>query len=173
MKQKKETTAPTKINLPNWRAAASVMVLVSTILFGVEACTHQENAGVSFESQKDWGGLSGWTDNDTFLINATGASTKKVADPEKQKEEARRAAILFAQYRIVDTFKGYILEGATGIMADEPYFKASLATLKQLAKEGKIVAEKYDDEGNCEILYELKKNGLRKYIQIGGWIKTE
>lgn len=162
----------TRKNLPDWRAAASVMVLVSSILFGFDACSHPQSAGLS---ESSIGQTEGWIDNDTFRVMSAGVFKKTITDMEERKKSSYHAALLNARYIMMEKFKGSFIEGCGGIMAYNPNSPKSLNNLKQVAWDGTLIAdsERYDEEGNCSILYEVKKPGLKKYIQYGEWISQE
>jgi hypothetical protein len=161
-----EMPGVTRKSLPNWRAAASVMLLVSTILFGTAQCSILPGRGGSDQVETL---ESGWADDDTFRITMAGEASK-TAGPDEWKQSARRAAVLNAQYRMLEQFKGYKLEAATGIEAVDPGGFAVTKQLKKLVKEGIVVRERYDEEIRaCEVQLEVREKALKRLIQAAEW----
>ena len=74
-----------------------------------------------------------------------------------------------AEKRIIEKFVGARLEGAAGA-AD--YASTGVAVAKEfsgLVKGGTIVKETYDDDDNCEIIYQVEKKGLKKEVEGGAY----
>jgi len=159
----------TKKSLPNWRVAASVMVLISTILFGFESCLHQVAVDEKAVEQECNHGC--WIDNDTYRLHAAAAPSKKLRDAEREERRkySKRIAILNAQYQIIEKFKGIPLEAATGIMGSDPAAVGVAKDLKEAVKRGTVISESFDEEDNCEVLYEVKDKALKKKVQYAEW----
>jgi len=47
----------------------------------------------------------GWIDDDTFQLAAAGVATKTLTNIVQRKESSKRAAILNAQYQVIEKFK--------------------------------------------------------------------
>jgi hypothetical protein len=151
-------------SLPNWRAAASVMLLVSTILFGTVDCSNLP--GRAGSSQEAW--FTGWVDGDTYHQVAVGVPSKNITDPDGRMKSAQRAAVLNAQYQAIEYFKGEEIVGATGIMSDGNYdWKERLfKQLGPIVKAGKAVRGEYDERrGIYRVQLEVREKGLKKMVR--------
>ncbi len=85
-----------------------IAIFLITILTVISGC-------VTPEKKKDPLTYEGWLDKNTFQIITVGVPSKRLTDPEAKKSSARYAAILNAQYRIIEKFKGARIEGASGM----------------------------------------------------------
>lgn len=114
-------------------------------------------------SQNVWM-TEGWVDRDTYRIISFGAPGKGTTDPGEIKERARKNAVLNAHYTIIERFKGSRIESCGGII-DYDYLDSLIRELLPVIKNGKIIAERYDENLNCEIVYEIKAKNLRKTVR--------
>jgi hypothetical protein len=162
-------------SLPSWKEAATVLMLVMSVIVGGACAGPQLDPSWIVHGEKKFGSCDirevkeGWCDIDTFRVRVTGIPSKKAKNPEDRKKSSRMAAVLLAQYQVLDKFKGTKLEGATGIM--DTYFPG-VAVAKEIisyVKGGTIIAERYDEEQNCEIVYEVRAKNLKKKIQDADW----
>jgi hypothetical protein len=72
-----------------------------------------------------------------------------------------------AEKRIIEKFVGARIEGAAGV-AD--YQLTGIAVAKEfggMVKGGTIVKETYDEEDNCEIIYQVESRGLKRSVTGG------
>ena len=76
----------------------------------------------------------GWIDDDTFRIAAAGVPTKTLTNKVQRKEASKRAAILNAQYQVIEKFKGSKIEGASGMENFEMTGIAVAQELKAVCK---------------------------------------
>jgi hypothetical protein len=109
----------------------------------------------------------GWVDKNTFRVIATGAPKKGLIGKVQRKGTAKEAALIMAQKRIIEKFKGARLEGAAGA-AD--YESTGVAVAKEFSgtvRGGSIIQETYDDDDNCEIVYQIEKKGLKRQVMGG------
>ena len=112
---------------------------------------------------------SGWVDDHTFIIAARGAPPENAANRIVREESARRAAILSAQYQILERFKGSTIEGASA-MADFQMTGIAIAQeVEGFIKGGEVVRETFDQEGNCEIICRVRAQGLRRRVEAASW----
>ncbi len=111
----------------------------------------------------------GWIDNDTFQIAAAGVPTKTLTNVVQRKEASKRAAILNAQYQIIEKFKGSSVEGASGMENFEMTGIAVAQELKAVTKGGSVKKVTWDDEQNCEIIYVVHAKGLKKKVAAAKW----
>ncbi|MCP4138299.1 MAG: hypothetical protein GY754_45475 [bacterium] len=152
----------TQKSLPNWRAAAAVILLLASVLFSGPYCRATGRSG-QVESGEEMR-TEGWIDGDTYRLSSSSAPPKRFTDIARRKAAAKRAAILNAQYHILEKFKGTRIEGAAG-MAD--YNMTGMAHAQEVVgyvKNGKVIKETYDKEQNCEILYEVKAPKLKRLV---------
>jgi hypothetical protein len=109
----------------------------------------------------------GWVNDDTFRVTSTGAPKPGLTNKIQRRGTAKEAAIIMAQKTMIEKFKGARLEGAAGA-AD--YASTGIAVMKEFSgtvKGGSVIRETYDDDDNCEVVYELISRGLKKKV-IGG-----
>jgi len=111
----------------------------------------------------------GWVDENTFRIAAAGVPTRTLTNKVQRKESAKRAAILNAQYQVLEKFKGAKIEGAAGMSNFETTGMAVAQEVKGIVKGGSVYSITYDAEDNCEIIYEVKARGLKKKVSVAKW----
>ncbi|MCP4135478.1 MAG: VWA domain-containing protein [bacterium] len=61
----------------------------------------------------------GWLDDYTYQVHASAMATRSLKNKRARRASARRAAILNAQYQILEKFKGSRIEGASGMSSFE------------------------------------------------------
>jgi hypothetical protein len=122
-----------------------------------------------------WGGevkgdsfvTEGWVSPDIFRVTSTGAPKEGLTNKVQRRGTAKEAAVIMAEKRIIEKFVGARLEGAAGA-AD--YASTGIAVQKEFSgvvKGGTIVRSTYDDDDNCEIVYQVEKKNLRKEVEGG------
>jgi hypothetical protein len=119
-----------------------------------------EVKGESFVSE-------GWVSPDIFRVTATGVPKEGLTNKIQRQGTAKEAALIMAQKRIIEKFVGARLEGAAGA-AD--YASTGIAVSKEfggLVKGGTIVKTTFDEDANCEIVYQVEKKNLRKEVDTG------
>ncbi len=142
------------------------MIAVLAVAFAgslMVACGPKEGGQVKGESFKS----EGWVDVNTFRVISTGVPKAGLVNKIQRRGTAKEAAIIMAEKRIIEKFVGARLEGASGA-AD--YASTGVAVAKEFSgvvKGGTIVKETYDDDDNCEIIYQVEKKGLKKEVQGG------
>ncbi|MCP4131035.1 MAG: hypothetical protein GY754_08655 [bacterium] len=162
-----EFTVPgiTQKSLPNWRAAAAVIMLLTSVFLAGPVCRSTDNRDQVNRAETL---TDGWVDEDTYRASSIGMPRRGLQNLHQQRESAKEAAILNAQKRILERFTSAPLEGA-GAMSDV-WGSYGLAVAKEFGgfvKGGSVIREKYDKEQNCEIVYEVKMKGLRKRVMFG------
>lgn len=140
------------------------LVVVATVAF--VSCGGASRGGMvkgeSFISE-------GWVSPDIFRVTATGVPKPGLTNKIQRRGTSKEAALIMAQKRIIEKFVGARLEGAAGA-AD--YASTGIAVAKEfggLVKGGTIVKETYDDDDNCEIVYQIEKKNLKKDVQGGAY----
>lgn len=111
----------------------------------------------------------GWLDDDTFQLQAAGAPTKTLTNKVARRESSKRAAILNAQYQVIEKFKGSQIEGAAGMQNFEMTGIAVAQQLKAFIKAGSTKSVVWDDEDNCSIIYVVRQRGLKKQVSAAKW----
>jgi hypothetical protein len=111
----------------------------------------------------------GWIDEDTYRIAAAGVPNSKLSNKVQRRESAKRAAILNAQYQVLEKFKGSTIEGAAGMSDFESTGIAIAQEVNGVVKGGSVTQATYDDDDNCEIIYEVKAKGLKKKVGAAEW----
>ncbi|MCL2155084.1 MAG: hypothetical protein FWH53_05410 [Leptospirales bacterium] len=111
----------------------------------------------------------GWIDDDTYRIAAAGVPNSKLSNQVQRRESAKRAAILNAQYQVLEKFKGSSIEGAAGMSDFESSGIAIAQEVSGVVKGGSVVSATYDDDDNCEVIYEVKAKGLKKKVGAADW----
>ena len=118
--------------------------------------------GETFKNEK-------WVDDNTYQLAAAGVPNSKLTNKIQRQESAKRAAILNAQYQILEKFKGSSIEGAAGMSDFESTGIAIAQEVSGYVKGGSVVKATYDEEQNCEIIYEVKAKGLKKKVSSATW----
>ena len=109
----------------------------------------------------------GWITPDIFRVTATGVPKPGLTNKIQRRGTAKEAALIMGQKRILEKFVGARIEGAAG-SAD--YASTGIAIAKEFGgtvKGGTIVKETYDEEDNCELIYQIEKKGLRASVEGG------
>jgi len=142
------------------------LTLSMGIAFTLTSCGGSKMGGmVQGETFKN----EGWINDDTYRIAASGVSNSKLTNKIQRRESAKRAAILNAQYQVLEKFKGSTIEGAAGMSDFESTGIAIAQEVSGMVKGGSVVTATYDDEDNCEIIYEVKAKGLKKKVSAASW----
>ena len=110
-----------------------------------------------------------WVDENTYRIAASGVPNSKLTNKVQRRESAKRAAILNAQYQVLEKFKGSSIEGAAGMSDFESTGIAIAQEVSGIIKGGSVKSATYDDDDNCEIIYEVYAKGLKKKVAAADW----
>jgi hypothetical protein len=141
------------------------LILAAGLVITLTSCG--EKIGGTVEGQTYT--TEGWIDDDTFQLAAAGIPTKTLTNVVQRKEASKRAAILNAQYQIIEKFKGSSVEGASGMENFEMTGIAVAQELKAVTKGGSVKKVTWDDEQNCEIIYVVHAKGLKKKVAAAKW----
>jgi hypothetical protein len=107
----------------------------------------------------------GWIDDNTYRLTGVGVPMRGYTGKTQRRQTARRAAILSAQYSVLEKFTGGRLEGAAGMKDFESTGTAVAQEVAGVIKGGSVVKETYNEEDDCEVIYEVKAKGLKKKVQ--------
>jgi len=145
-----------------------VLTISMGLVFTLTSCSSKGNKlggtveGETYKTEQ-------WVDKDTYRIAAAGVSNSKLTNKIQRRESAKRAAILNAQYQVLEKFKGSTIEGAAGMSNFESTGIAIAQEVSGYVKGGSVVKATYDDEDNCEIIYEVKAKDLKKKVEAASW----
>jgi len=142
------------------------LVLAMGLLFTFTSCGGGKIGGVvqgeTFTSE-------GWIDDNTYRTTAVGVAKKTLTNKTQRRATAKRAAILAAQYQVLEKFKGSKIEGAAGVSDAESTGFAIAQEVSGMVKGGSVVKETYNEDDDCEIVYEVKAKGLKKKVTAAEW----
>ena len=136
------------------------LLLVTTIAFVLTACGPRIGGHVRGRTTKS--GM--WVDNNTFRIVGIGAYNENVANPLQKKRMAMEAAEIDAQYRVLQKFKGAKLVGASGMKNFQLTGTAAAKEVGGFIRGGSVIKETCGQHG-CEIVYEVKAQGLKNRVK--------
>ncbi len=106
-----------------------------------------------------------WVDDDTFRMVGMGIPMEGSTNVVQRKRTAQEAAELDAQYRILQKFLGAKVVGASGM---KNFQHTGTAVAKEAAghiRGGNTFSVTWDDQQNCEVVYEVKSPGLKKRVK--------
>lgn len=140
----------------------SALILAVAITF--TACGPK---GMGGQVKGDTFVTEGWVTDDIFRVTSVGVPKAGLTNKIQRQGTAKEAAQIMAEKRIIEKFVGARLEGAAGA-AD--YASTGIAVAKEFSgvvKGGTIVRATYDEDDNCEIVYQVEKKGLKKDVMGG------
>jgi len=140
-------------------------LLVVGLSFSLTSCGTKIGGTVEGESYT----TEGWIDDDTYRLAAAGVPNRKLTNIVARKASSKRAAILNAQYQVLEKFKGSKIEGAAGMSDFENTGIAIAQEVSGVVKGGSVKKVTYDKDQNCEIIYEVKAKGLKKKVSAAEW----
>lgn len=165
----------TRESLPSWKEAAAVILLIMTVLMGTSCESNRGSVkgkgadGCVEISKEDIAAFQdGWCDNNTLRVTAAGGPPKNEKDTAKRREGAYRSAVVMAKYRITGKLSGDRI-GAGGIIDDREFHaeeKRFKAFLNKVLDEGKVVGSIWDEEDNCQVIYQIQKTHLKKLVMM-------
>ena len=142
------------------------LVISMGMVFALTSCGGKKLGGsVKGETEK----IEEWVDENTYRIAASGVPNSKLTNKVQRKESAKRAATLNAQYQVLEKFKGSSIEGAAGMSDFESTGIAIAQEVSGIIKGGSVKSATYDDDDNCQIIYEVYAKGLKKKVAAADW----
>ncbi len=142
----------------------SILLFTATIAVVLVSCggasKSQIKNGETFKTE-------GWVDNNTFRVKSVGVPAEGLTNKYQRRGTAKEAALIMAQKRIIEKFVGARLEGASGASNMASTGVAVSKEFGGFVKGGSIVKETYDEDANCEIVYQVEKKGLKKQVDGG------
>ncbi len=142
-----------------------LMVLGLVVVFmscGGEPGTESYVKGENYETE-------GFLDDDTFQVVAEGTWPDEDANARKiiKRNKAKEGALLKAQTRVMEMFKGYSLKAKGGAESGVGLGEVALKKIEGYGRGGSIVKTTYDEEDNCSVVYRLHAKGLKKMSEAG------
>lgn len=142
-----------------------VTVVMALVIFAATFISCGSSGGMGGQVKGETFVTEGWTNKgDTYRTTSTGVPKEGLKNKIQRRGTAREAAVLMAQSHIIEKFKGAKVEGAAGV---SDYASTGFAASKEFAgvvKGGSVVKETYDEDDNCEIVYEITSKGLQKQL---------
>jgi len=132
---------------------------------GIVAC----GGGIGGQVEGEEFQTEGWIDEDTYRIAAAGVPNQSLTNKIQRRESAKRAAILNAQYQVLEKFKGSKIEGASGVSDFASTGTAIAQEVKGMVRGGSVVKATFDEEDNCEVIYEVFARGLKNKVSAAEW----
>ena len=132
--------------------AGLMIIMTAAILCG---------CATSVEKGGDVWSRTGWIDDNTYRVRADGTSklVPKGTNTEAVKEDARKNAVMNARIKIINEFGSGKIESSNiaASLMDE-----FIKEIGPALKEGKVIAERFTPDYKCEIIFEIRHEGLRK-----------
>ena len=108
---------------------------------------------------------TGWVNDETFRIKGKGTPSPEITDVNKRKDDALRNAISNAQKSAYNIFLTYYHEeSGLGIQSYGNRKVEFMSYIRQIIATGKPVDVQYDGMQNCEIMYEINQERLKKKV---------
>lgn len=140
-----------------------LVLFVGMLVFGIAShcgdTTDSQIKGKKYKSE-------GWVDDNTFRVTALGAPNQDAKGMVKRKTQAKEAAVIMAQKRIIEKMIGAQLKGASAAKDGESAGIVVTKEFQGMVKGGSIIEETYDEDDNCQIVYEIQARGLKKKAQL-------
>ncbi len=119
----------------------------------------------TIKTEKVTSDKTGWINDETFVINGKGSPSAEIIDVNKRKEDSLRNAVSNAQKSAYDIFVTYYHEeSGIGIQGYGNRKYEFMSYIRQIIATGRPVDIQYDSRQNCEILYEIKQERLKKKV---------
>ncbi len=103
----------------------------------------------------------GWISDDAFRVKAAGVAKYEVADLQLRKQQALQAAMLMARFIVFEEFTATIADDVIRLPRRE-ILKRVKSEFAFYVKEGNAVDVKYDGNGICTVLFEIRGRGIRQ-----------
>lgn len=114
----------------------------------------------------------GWIDEDTFQVIAWGEAAPDVVGEARWRNQAKEGAQMMAEKRIIEKFKGYVLEASGYTEEGANVMVIVTKDVQGVAKGGEIVNLTFDEENRaCEIVYRVQGRNLKKRVLNGFEVK--
>jgi len=136
-----------------------VLAGITAYNFSCGGTTDSQVKGQSYRSE-------GWVDDDTFRVTVMGLANQNIKRQAQKRILAKESALILAQKRIIEKMIGSNIRGASAVKDGESAGMVVTKEFEGMVKGGSIVNEKYTEEDDCEITYEIQSKGLKKKAQV-------
>lgn len=111
----------------------------------------------------------GFLDDETFQVVAEGTWPDELANARKiiKRNRAKEGALLKAQTRVMELFKGYALKAKSGAESGVGLGEVAIKKIEGYGRGGSIVKTTYDEEDNCSVVYRLHAGNLKQMAEAG------
>ena len=111
----------------------------------------------------------GFLDDDTFQVIAEGTWPEEDVSARKviRRNKAKEGALLKAQTRCMEKFKGYALKAKSGAESGVGLGEVALKEIDGYGRGGSIIKTTFDEEDNCSVVYRVHARGLKKMAEAG------
>lgn len=144
-----------------------LMIIIFLFFVSCMITTQQNNTQLTEQIHGKQVVTEGWVDDDTFRTIAVGIPKASLENKMKRKITSKEAALTMAQRNILNKFRGASITSKAEVSEGETKSLIVTRELKGVISGGQIIKETYDEEDNCEIIYEIRSVGLRKRIEDG------
>ena len=145
---------------------AIALILSMGLVFNFSSCGGKKLGG---QVEGDKFTTENWVDENTYRIAASGAPKATLKNKIQRRESAKRAATMNAKYQVLEKFKGSKVEGAAGTSDFENTGMAIAEEVEGFINGGSVISATYDEDDNCEVIYEVKAKGLKKKVTVADW----
>ena len=139
-----------------------LLILGLTLATFISSCGESGSSMIKGKSYK----TEGWKDDNTFVVTALGAPAPDAKGMVKRKTQARESAIIMAQKRVLEKMIGAEIKGASAVKDGESAGVVVTKEFQGMVKGGSVIEETYDEDDNCQIVYEVTGRGLKKRAQL-------
>ena len=119
---------------------------------------------IACSSQKYKKYSEGWIDDNTYRVKVIGIPRARLAEQHLRRATSKEYALIMAQKKILNSFFEARIGTECAACHYGPIRKAISKEFSSLVRSGSIIHETYDKDDNCEIVYELKSEGLKNQV---------
>jgi len=103
----------------------------------------------------------GWVDDNTYRITVEAGPRLTLKNRDDRRKSSKRAAIQNAQYLLHKKFMGAEITYAPSLNSSEQH---DFTKISEIIKKGYVLRIIYDYDDNCQIIYEVKAERLKKMV---------
>lgn len=144
-----------------------INVFLIGVFLAVISCVMQPPQTLNQSITTDKVIREGWVDKNTFRVVAIGAAKEDLNSKVKRRITSKEAAITMAQKMIVERFKGSKISGKSEVKEGTTVSMITSKEFQGIIQGGIILQESYDEEDNCEVIYQISSPDLQEKLGIG------
>ncbi len=147
-------------------AAAIIIIMVMMICVSCTGLYSARNSKA--DTNSTWANCEsadfteGWCNENTYRVRVTGTPSVKSRTVKERRLSAEKSAINTARDMILGKFKDMGIDISHAEVDTDAYVLAN--EIRKTVKSGKIISEKWDENQNCEIVYEVSGKRLKKKV---------